>query len=516
MPKIRLFVGGLSEKVDEQSLGSRLTHFGTVSGIDLKEKTDPEGNVVSRFSYVNIDAPSEKIDECIGLLNGSIWQGSCLRVEPAKESFLDRLSRERAAQQQNQQQCGFPEMTAKSPPPVTLAKEMKKHDGVKTMRLHRGDQEDNNESFKEEEKSKGKKKHKTFKSESIKSEIIMSEDIDHKKKKKEKRKSSPTKTEEPMFIKQKQKHKAEEEMMSAFKKCSSVWADSDSEINNDDTNDHKRKISHIDDKEDSSDQDFNDDVRLDKSASLASAKTYKQEKSKIENLRSLRNSKDNSEATVDNDTSDSHDFGDIRKEHQPQEEILANLEVSDGCSTTLKLKTAEDIASSNEGMPRYDPTLANQSSTQNKEIKQTAPSEAQTGNKYVKVSKVLNFKQNSSGFSFLARFSQQVKDKRDDTENEKLPVQVIVPPKPVIPAQLQVKKKPFFIHSDDPLIEDAIAWMAQSLTCEVEKEFIKIQPQLRSLYKIRSQRAMKESRFSRGRGRGQARGGRGIGRGAPY
>nr|XP_053631432.1 uncharacterized protein LOC128687887 isoform X2 [Cherax quadricarinatus] len=193
----------------------------------------------------------------------------------------------------------------------------------------------------------------------------------------------------------------------------------------------------------------------------------------IENLRSLRNSKDNSEATVDNDTSDSHDFGDIRKEHQPQEEILANLEVSDGCSTTLKLKTAEDIASSNEGMPRYDPTLANQSSTQNEEIKQTAPSEAQTGNKYVKVSKVLNFKQNSSGFSFLARFSQQVKD-------------------------------------------NAIAWMAQSLTCEVEKEFIKIQPQLRSLYKIRSQRAMKESRFSRGRGRGQARGGRGIGRGAPY
>ena len=64
MPSTRIFVGGLSDKVDRQDLGGKLTHFAPVLSIDLKEKTDPEGNVLQRFAYVNLDATPSQVEHC--------------------------------------------------------------------------------------------------------------------------------------------------------------------------------------------------------------------------------------------------------------------------------------------------------------------------------------------------------------------------------------------------------------------------------------------------------------------
>lgn len=64
MPGMRLYVGGLSDKVDGATLGSRLSSYVSVSDIDLKEKTDVDGNVVFRFAYVSVDAPPSQIKEC--------------------------------------------------------------------------------------------------------------------------------------------------------------------------------------------------------------------------------------------------------------------------------------------------------------------------------------------------------------------------------------------------------------------------------------------------------------------
>ncbi|MPC36177.1 Nucleolar protein 8 [Portunus trituberculatus] len=97
MASTRLFIGGLSDRVDRQELGEKVARYAPVTSIDLKEKTDLEGNVVQRFAYVNVDGAPSQVEQCIEQLNGVSWKGSYLRVEQAKESFLDRLNRERAA-----------------------------------------------------------------------------------------------------------------------------------------------------------------------------------------------------------------------------------------------------------------------------------------------------------------------------------------------------------------------------------------------------------------------------------
>lgn len=64
MPSTRIFVGGLSDKVDRQDLGRKLSHYAPVLSIDLKEKSDPEGKVLLRFAYVNIDAAPSQVEQC--------------------------------------------------------------------------------------------------------------------------------------------------------------------------------------------------------------------------------------------------------------------------------------------------------------------------------------------------------------------------------------------------------------------------------------------------------------------
>ncbi|XP_045587539.1 uncharacterized protein [Procambarus clarkii] len=503
MPKTRLFVGGLSEKVDEDALGSRLSRFGTVSGIDLKERTDADGNVMLKFSYVNIDAPSSKIDECIRQLNGCSWLGSQLRVEPAKESFLDRLSRERASIKQQQQESGHKEKIDKSPA-ITFTKPVKKDDSINVKRSLKDCEVENDASL--EEGIKKKKKHKTSNRESNASEISVSEDavptVDAQEEKRKKKRrstdhSSAAEPEQSMSAKckSKKKHKAEEEMMSSFKKFSSVWADSD-----DDTNDQNKSNADVGDVMAGSDEGFFIDLEPDKLEPVASAskKARKKEKRDETNMR------------VGEHVNDGHNTGTVQDDHQAQVESLADLKASDGCFTNLKHDGAEGSIS-NKLLP----------SSQEQEAKQTMISEREEGKKYVKVDKDLNFGKSSSGFSLLAQFSQHISEERDESEREELLAPVVIPPRPKIVAQPRVKTKPFFLQPGDRQIEAAIVWMAQSLTNEVENEFAEVLPQLRSLYKTRSIRAMREERNLRSRGRGRGRGvkrgrGRSTGARVPY
>lgn len=64
MASTRLFIGGLSDKIDRQELGEKVGRYAPVASIDLKEKTDPEGNVLQRFAYVNIDAAPSQVEQC--------------------------------------------------------------------------------------------------------------------------------------------------------------------------------------------------------------------------------------------------------------------------------------------------------------------------------------------------------------------------------------------------------------------------------------------------------------------
>ncbi|XP_042888824.1 probable RNA-binding protein CG14230 [Penaeus japonicus] len=96
----RLFVGGLSDQVDKNAVEAAFSDYGHVTNVDFKEKTDPEGNVMMKFAFVNLEGQMYQIQECVRQMNGYSWHGSQLRVEVAKESFLDRLKRERMEAQQ--------------------------------------------------------------------------------------------------------------------------------------------------------------------------------------------------------------------------------------------------------------------------------------------------------------------------------------------------------------------------------------------------------------------------------
>ncbi|KAG6556385.1 hypothetical protein Mapa_002328 [Marchantia paleacea] len=94
--KIRLFVGGLASEV---------------SAVDLKERFAPLGNVLSvaipsakygshrGFAYVDFLPSSEaSLKKLISSYNGCKWRGGLLRIEQAKQHYVDKLQKEWTAE----------------------------------------------------------------------------------------------------------------------------------------------------------------------------------------------------------------------------------------------------------------------------------------------------------------------------------------------------------------------------------------------------------------------------------
>ncbi|XP_071541856.1 uncharacterized protein [Panulirus ornatus] len=410
MPEMRLYVGGLSDKVDRAALELRLSHYVSVFDVNLKEKTDADGNVLFKFAHASIDAPTSQIEECMRQLNGASWHGSFLRVEPAKESFLDRLKRERATMQQHEK---------KQPSHDEKGGEIIIQKPPKDLEAERSDAVNKNQT-------NMKKKDKTS-NESAHVEISLCKDAMHtsecqkEKRKKLKRKDSEktcltAENKLPVLLRSssQKKNKVEEEMLSSFKSFSSVWADSDSE--NNEILDVKRN-DLFDDKKDISDPDEYNDIKSAKSSYVKSLRPCKE----------------------------------VKSVEQAEENVVC---------------------------------------------------EPDAENKYVKITKALNFGQKSSGFSLLAQFSQQRKAGDEESGTKEVTVPVSALSRPVVLQHRQVKKKNFFVLPSDPRIEAAITWMAQSLTEEISKEFTEAQPHLREFYKTQAVLAQRKKQYGRGRGRG--------------
>ncbi|CAG0889491.1 unnamed protein product [Darwinula stevensoni] len=78
----RLFVGNLFPDVKEDELRQQFVKFGDVNAVEVRHKKDVEGNVVNTFAYINV-------------YNNSVWKGYQIRLQLAKEGFLQRLAKER-------------------------------------------------------------------------------------------------------------------------------------------------------------------------------------------------------------------------------------------------------------------------------------------------------------------------------------------------------------------------------------------------------------------------------------
>ncbi|XP_026286073.1 probable RNA-binding protein CG14230 [Frankliniella occidentalis] len=123
----RIFVGNLPHEVTRDQLVSKFKDYGTVESVEVKTKKDATTDqVIATFSYVNLNTDKESLNQCILLLNGVKWGQRHLKVEVAKESFLQRLQRERQSAKNSSatQQASVPHQPPKkvseSPSKVSL------------------------------------------------------------------------------------------------------------------------------------------------------------------------------------------------------------------------------------------------------------------------------------------------------------------------------------------------------------------------------------------------------------
>ena len=99
----RFYVGNLSTEVKDNDIDKLFAKFGIVDKIEIKNKTDVEGNVLTTFAFVSLNEISDdNVAKCIQKLNNSVWKKQTIKVQQAQESFLSRLQREREeAENQN-------------------------------------------------------------------------------------------------------------------------------------------------------------------------------------------------------------------------------------------------------------------------------------------------------------------------------------------------------------------------------------------------------------------------------
>ncbi|CAB3234921.1 unnamed protein product [Arctia plantaginis] len=97
----RLFVGNIPDNAQEEDLASAFSAFGKITNLDLKSKVE-SGSESKKFAFVSISAQNIDVESCIKHFSNEDFNGKRLYVTRARESFLERLQRERAAAQQKE------------------------------------------------------------------------------------------------------------------------------------------------------------------------------------------------------------------------------------------------------------------------------------------------------------------------------------------------------------------------------------------------------------------------------
>ncbi|XP_011501845.1 PREDICTED: probable RNA-binding protein CG14230 [Ceratosolen solmsi marchali] len=90
----RLILKNLPLNINNEKIEKLLKDYVIINNIDLKEKTNIDEST-KKFAFVNICSTDQNLQTCFRELNDKVLDGFQISVELAKESFLERLKRER-------------------------------------------------------------------------------------------------------------------------------------------------------------------------------------------------------------------------------------------------------------------------------------------------------------------------------------------------------------------------------------------------------------------------------------
>ncbi|XP_072942908.1 probable RNA-binding protein CG14230 [Epargyreus clarus] len=119
IPATRLFVGNLPDRVNANELREAFSAFGEITGLDIKTKSAVE-NHKKPFAFVTLSASNYDIESCIKHFTYENFNGTKLYVTKARESFLERLQRERELAQRKEAEKNEPSSTDVIPKPLNI------------------------------------------------------------------------------------------------------------------------------------------------------------------------------------------------------------------------------------------------------------------------------------------------------------------------------------------------------------------------------------------------------------
>ncbi|KAK4884257.1 hypothetical protein RN001_000528 [Aquatica leii] len=91
----RLFINNLNENITEENIREKFTNYGSVTSVEIKERKNPVGDQTQHFAYITINVDDHVLHNCIDEFTRKKWKGQFLNLQVAKESFIERLKRER-------------------------------------------------------------------------------------------------------------------------------------------------------------------------------------------------------------------------------------------------------------------------------------------------------------------------------------------------------------------------------------------------------------------------------------
>ncbi|XP_050681446.1 nucleolar protein 8 [Leptidea sinapis] len=97
----RLFVGNIPDNFNENDFEAAFSSYGEITNIDIKCKPNVE-NENKKFGFITMSASNFEVESCIKYFNVNDFNGNRLYVTRARESFLERLQRERSQAQKKE------------------------------------------------------------------------------------------------------------------------------------------------------------------------------------------------------------------------------------------------------------------------------------------------------------------------------------------------------------------------------------------------------------------------------